>query len=92
MLNADEIRAIVREELREAFRMLATEADRFPRYETDTIEDTAARMLSQVAESTEDKLRHTPTCGETTVKYGHGGNPLCPTCLAKVRDARGGKH
>lgn len=62
MLNADEIRAIVREELREAFRMLATEADRFPGYETDTSEDTAARMLSQVAESTEDKLRHTPTC------------------------------
>ncbi|MET9126966.1 hypothetical protein [Streptomyces sp. NPDC004528] len=31
-------------------------------------------------------------CGEQTIKYGQGGGPLCPTCLEKVRAARGGKY
>lgn len=61
-MSPDEIRAIVREEIREAFKALAAQADNFPGYETDTIEDTAARMLKQVAENVENALRHSPTC------------------------------
>lgn len=41
---------------------LAVQANAFPGYETDTIEDTAAPMVTQVAESTADVLRHTPEC------------------------------
>jgi hypothetical protein len=61
-VSPEEIRTIVREELREALKVLAAQADAFPGYGTDTIEDTAARMLKQVAENTEYALRHTPEC------------------------------
>lgn len=31
-------------------------------------------------------------CHAPTVRYGPGGNPLCPECLEAVRAARGGKY
>ncbi|KDQ65662.1 hypothetical protein [Streptomyces sp. NTK 937] len=61
-ITADEVRAIVREEIREAFKVLAAQADDFPGYETDTIEDSAASMLQRVAEGTVEILRHAPSC------------------------------
>jgi hypothetical protein len=66
MTPDDVVRAIVREEIREAFKVLASKADDFPGYETDTIEDTAARMLSSVAESVEEALQHAPSCKTRT--------------------------
>lgn len=62
MITADGIRAIVREEIQAAFKELAEQADSFPGYETDTIEDSAARMLQRVAEGTVEILRHSPAC------------------------------
>lgn len=67
-MTPDDVRAIVREEIREAFKVLVSKADAFPDYGTDTIEDTAARMLSKVAENVEEALRHTPKC---KVRNGH---------------------
>ncbi|MGW6638529.1 hypothetical protein [Streptomyces cyaneofuscatus] len=61
-VTADEVRAIVREEIQAAFKTLANEAGGFPGYETDTIEDSAAYMLQRVAEGTADILRHTSAC------------------------------
>ncbi|MEU3285638.1 hypothetical protein [Streptomyces longwoodensis] len=61
-MTADEVRAIVREEIREALKVLKDEAERFPSYDSDTLEDAAARVLGQVAESTESVLQHPPTC------------------------------
>jgi hypothetical protein len=61
-VTPDDVRAIVREEIREAFRVLAAQASDFPGYETDTIEDTAARMLERVSEGVADVLRHASTC------------------------------
>ncbi|MFB7919345.1 hypothetical protein [Streptomyces sp. NPDC056061] len=58
----DEIRAIVREEIREALKVLQSAADMYPGYETDTVGDGAARMLESVAESTADRLRHGLEC------------------------------
>ncbi|MFE5159091.1 hypothetical protein ACFRNT_11260 [Streptomyces sp. NPDC056697] len=65
-MTADEIRAIVREELREALTVLAAQADAFPGYETDTVEDTAAHMLSRVTENAAEALRHASTCKTRT--------------------------
>ncbi|MFD4234242.1 hypothetical protein [Streptomyces sp. NPDC058542] len=62
VVTADEIRAIVREEIQAAFKTLAEEAGGFPSYETDTIEDSAAYMLQRVADGTADVLRHTSAC------------------------------
>jgi hypothetical protein len=61
-MTPDEVRAIVREELQTALKVLQTQADRYPDYDSDTIEDKAARMLERVAERTADLLRHTPAC------------------------------
>lgn len=61
-MTADEVRAIVREEIRQAFKVLAEEAGGFPGYETDTIEDSAAYMLQRVSDGVADTLRHLPTC------------------------------
>ncbi|WP_097964543.1 hypothetical protein [Streptomyces sp. or20] len=58
VVTADEVRAIAREEIQAAFKALAEGASGFPGYETDTIEDGAARMLQRVAEGTADALRH----------------------------------
>ncbi|AKZ59225.1 hypothetical protein SAM23877_6180 [Streptomyces ambofaciens ATCC 23877] len=30
-------------------------------------------------------------CHEPTIRYGPGGNPLCPECLAPVRERQGKK-
>jgi predicted amidophosphoribosyltransferase len=30
-------------------------------------------------------------CRQPTIRYGPGGNPLCPQCLAPVREAQGKK-
>ncbi|MET8585723.1 hypothetical protein ABZX39_33370 [Streptomyces collinus] len=30
-------------------------------------------------------------CRQPTHRYGHGGNPLCPVCLAEVEAARAQK-
>ncbi|MER5501318.1 hypothetical protein ABT096_29515 [Streptomyces sp. NPDC002561] len=61
-MTAEEIRTIVREEIREALKVLQSAADRYPGYETDTIGDGAARMLESVAGSTADRLRHGSGC------------------------------
>ncbi|MFB7479504.1 hypothetical protein ACFUEM_08865 [Streptomyces anulatus] len=61
-VTADDIRAIVREEIQAAFKELAEQAGSFPGYETDTIEDSAAHMLHRVAEGTAEILRHAPSC------------------------------
>ncbi|WP_327379383.1 hypothetical protein [Streptomyces sp. NBC_01212] len=61
-MTPDEVRAIVREEIREALKVLQKEADNYPGYETGQIEDAASRMLESVAEATAEKLRHTPEC------------------------------
>ncbi|MFJ6237995.1 hypothetical protein ACIQH0_28400 [Streptomyces griseus] len=62
IVTTDAIRAIVRKEIQAAFKELAEQADSFPGYETDTIEDGAAHMLQRVAEGTVEILRHVPSC------------------------------
>lgn len=61
-MTEERVREIVREEIRAALKVLEDRADRYPGYETDTLEDAAARVLSSVAESTESLLRHAPEC------------------------------
>ncbi|WP_406324010.1 hypothetical protein [Streptomyces niveus] len=61
-MTPDEVRAIVREEIGEALKVLRDEADRYPGYETDTIKDEASSMLNVVVERTVDALRHSPEC------------------------------
>lgn len=79
-VTPDEVRAIVREEIRKAFKVLAEGAGDFPGYETDTIEDTAAYMLQRVSEGVADTLRHLPTC-----KIRNGGR-YYSDCDCGVKD------
>ncbi|KUF18816.1 hypothetical protein [Streptomyces silvensis] len=60
MTTPDEVRAIVREEIRAAFAVLKTQAG--DHSGDDTIDYRAASVLSSVAESTADMLRHAPDC------------------------------
>lgn len=57
-----EIRAIVREEISKALNVLARSANRYPDYDTDTIENTAAYMLEEVSERAARMVTHAEGC------------------------------
>jgi hypothetical protein len=61
-MTEQEIRDIVRDELQTALRTLQAEAENYPDYDSDTIEDKAAHMVGRVAERTADVLRHKSEC------------------------------
>ena len=60
------VREIIREEIRAAFQEMHQAADRQPSYDSDHIEDVAARIIGSVAESTADQLAHTIACEKRT--------------------------
>lgn len=58
----DEIRAIVREEIREALIIVSKAADNYPGYDTDTIEDVAATVVQRVSEQAAETVSHEAGC------------------------------
>lgn len=61
-MDENAIRELIRAEIRAAFNELSVSADNYPGYDTDTIEDVAANVLSRVARDAEDTLSHEATC------------------------------
>ncbi|MEO3974402.1 hypothetical protein [Streptomyces sp. CAU 1734] len=61
-MESETVRRVVREEIRKALNVLVSEAHSFPNYETDTLEDTAARVLERLTESALDTLKHPEDC------------------------------
>lgn len=62
-VDADEVRDIVREEITAALAVLIVAADDAPQsYETTETEDTAARVVEEIATATSERLKHNVHC------------------------------
>ena len=65
-MDETRVREIIREEIRAAFQDMHEAAGRQPSYDSDHIEDVAARIVGSVAEDVADQLTHTITCKKRT--------------------------
>ncbi|MER6485704.1 hypothetical protein ABT264_19375 [Streptomyces virginiae] len=61
-MTEDELRRIIREEIRAALEVLSAEAAALPSYETDRIDDAAAYMIERAADGAIETLKHAPDC------------------------------
>ncbi|WP_189970355.1 hypothetical protein [Streptomyces violascens] len=56
-----------------------------------TTPETPARPSTAARDIPSDQRGHCAICSALIQRYGPGGNPLCPSCLARVEAAAGKK-
>jgi len=71
-MTPDEIRKLIREEIKAALQTLASSADRLDGYDTDHIESVALGAINRAAEQTADLSHHDPRCPDRYSRYGGG--------------------